>query len=88
MIDYVLLLNVSALQSKQLYITTQAGNLPCKYIIHFVAQDDIKSQVSQVLQECELQQYSSVAFPAIGTGLHLPFEMGSVHVLLLISGFK
>ncbi|OPJ79795.1 poly [ADP-ribose] polymerase 14 [Patagioenas fasciata monilis] len=57
-----------ALQSKQLYITTQAGNLPCKYIIHFVAQEDIKSQVSQVLQECELQQYSSVAFPAIGTG--------------------
>ncbi|KAK2532667.1 protein mono-ADP-ribosyltransferase PARP14 isoform X1 [Columba livia] len=57
-----------ALQSKQLFITTQAGNLPCKYIIHFVAQEDIKSQVSQVLQECELQQYSSVAFPAIGTG--------------------
>ncbi|NWW99314.1 PAR14 polymerase, partial [Caloenas nicobarica] len=57
-----------ALQSNQLYITTQAGNLPCKKIIHFVAQEDIKSQVSQVLQECELQQYSSVAFPAIGTG--------------------
>ncbi|NXW86314.1 PAR14 polymerase, partial [Alopecoenas beccarii] len=57
-----------ALQSNQLYITTQAGNLPCKNIIHFVAQEDIKSQVSQVLQECELQQYSSVAFPAIGTG--------------------
>lgn len=41
--------------------------------------------VSKVLQECELQQYTSVTFPAIGTGLCLPFEMGSVHVMLLIS---
>ncbi|NWS14875.1 PAR14 polymerase, partial [Pachyramphus minor] len=50
------------------YIITQAGNLPCKKIIHFVAQDDIKFLVFQVLQECELQGYTSVAFPAIGTG--------------------
>uniref|UniRef100_A0A8B9NAN3 Poly [ADP-ribose] polymerase n=1 Tax=Accipiter nisus TaxID=211598 RepID=A0A8B9NAN3_9AVES len=46
--------------------------LPCKKIIHFVAQDDIKVLVSKVLQECELQQYTSVTFPAIGTGLLLP----------------
>ncbi|NXY87659.1 PAR14 polymerase, partial [Alcedo cyanopectus] len=57
-----------ASQSNKNYITTQAGSLPCKKIIHFVAQDDIKDLVSQVLQECELQQYTSVAFPAIGTG--------------------
>ncbi|NXA09458.1 PAR14 polymerase, partial [Sapayoa aenigma] len=50
------------------FITTQAGNLPCKKIIHFVAQEDIKLLVSQVLQECELQKYTSVAFPAVGTG--------------------
>ncbi|NXI45364.1 PAR14 polymerase, partial [Galbula dea] len=50
------------------FITTQAGSLPCKKIIHFVAQEDIKEVVSKVLQECELQQYTSVAFPAIGTG--------------------
>ncbi|NWU08682.1 PAR14 polymerase, partial [Cephalopterus ornatus] len=50
------------------YIITRAGNLPCKKIIHLVAQDDIKFLVSQVLQECELQGYTSVAFPAIGTG--------------------
>ncbi|NWV76427.1 PAR14 polymerase, partial [Dasyornis broadbenti] len=50
------------------YVITQAGNLPCKKIIHFVAQNDIKFLVSQVLQVCELQQYTSVAFPAIGTG--------------------
>ncbi|KAK1197235.1 PAR14 ribosyltransferase, partial [Pygoscelis papua] len=57
-----------ASQPNKSYITTQAGNLPCKKIIHFVAQDDIKMLVSQVLQECELQQYTSVTFPAIGTG--------------------
>ncbi|NXD19774.1 PAR14 polymerase, partial [Spelaeornis formosus] len=56
------------MQTSKNYIITQAGNLPCKKIIHFVHQEDIKSLVSQVLQECELQQYTSVAFPAIGTG--------------------
>ncbi|NXO14020.1 PAR14 polymerase, partial [Oriolus oriolus] len=59
---------VLAQQTKKSYIITQAGNLPCKNIIHLVAQNDIKSMVSQVLQECERQQYTSVAFPAIGTG--------------------
>ncbi|NXJ23476.1 PAR14 polymerase, partial [Dicrurus megarhynchus] len=59
---------VLARQTNKNYIITQAGNLPCKKIIHFVAQNDIKLVVSQVLQECELQQYTSVAFPAIGTG--------------------
>ncbi|XP_064307225.1 protein mono-ADP-ribosyltransferase PARP14 isoform X1 [Phalacrocorax carbo] len=57
-----------ASQHKKSYIITQAGRLPCKNIIHFVAQEDIKMLVSKVLQECELQQYTSVTFPAIGTG--------------------
>uniref|UniRef100_A0A8C4TQ10 Poly [ADP-ribose] polymerase n=1 Tax=Falco tinnunculus TaxID=100819 RepID=A0A8C4TQ10_FALTI len=58
----------TASQSNKSCITTQAGSLPCKKIIHVVAQDDIKALVSKVLQECELQQYTSVTFPAIGTG--------------------
>ncbi|XP_006137712.2 protein mono-ADP-ribosyltransferase PARP14 [Pelodiscus sinensis] len=49
-------------------ITTQPGNLKCKKIIHLVAQNDTKSLVSKVLRECELNSYTSVAFPAIGTG--------------------
>lgn len=59
---------VLAQQTGTNYIITQAGNLPCKKIIHFVTHNDIKYVVSQVLRECELQQYTSVAFPAIGTG--------------------
>ncbi|XP_059676359.1 protein mono-ADP-ribosyltransferase PARP14 [Gavia stellata] len=57
-----------ASQPNKSYIITQAGSLPCKKIIHLVAQDDIKVLVSEVLRECELQQYTSVTFPAIGTG--------------------
>ncbi|XP_074857419.1 protein mono-ADP-ribosyltransferase PARP14-like [Carettochelys insculpta] len=50
------------------FITTEAGNLLCKKIIHLVAQNDTRLLVSRVLQECELRKYTSVAFPAIGTG--------------------
>ncbi|NXP21327.1 PAR14 polymerase, partial [Scytalopus superciliaris] len=57
-----------AQQSHKNYIITQAGNLPCKNIIHVVAQDDIKFLVFQVLHKCALQEYTSVVFPAIGTG--------------------
>ncbi|NXC07344.1 PAR14 polymerase, partial [Orthonyx spaldingii] len=60
--------SVLAQQTDNSYIITQAGNLPCKKIIHCFPQDDIKFLVSQVLQECELQKYTSVVFPAIGTG--------------------
>ncbi|NWX37774.1 PAR14 polymerase, partial [Notiomystis cincta] len=60
--------SVLGMQTGNNYIVTQGGNLPCKKIIHFLPQKDIKFLVSQVLQECELQQFTSVAFPAIGTG--------------------
>uniref|UniRef100_A0A8C6Y7M5 Poly [ADP-ribose] polymerase n=1 Tax=Naja naja TaxID=35670 RepID=A0A8C6Y7M5_NAJNA len=50
-------------------ICTQGGNLPCKNIIHLVHSDDIKNQVSQTLMECEERQFTSVVFPAIGTGI-------------------
>ncbi|NXR15101.1 PAR14 polymerase, partial [Semnornis frantzii] len=50
------------------FITTQGGNLLCSKIIHLVHNNDVRSQISKVLNECELRMYRSVAFPAIGTG--------------------
>uniref|UniRef100_A0A8C4KF12 Poly [ADP-ribose] polymerase n=1 Tax=Dromaius novaehollandiae TaxID=8790 RepID=A0A8C4KF12_DRONO len=50
------------------FVTTQGGKLQCSKIIHLIHSLDVKNQVTQVLQECELRMYASVAFPAIGTG--------------------
>ncbi|NXP30899.1 PAR14 polymerase, partial [Leiothrix lutea] len=50
------------------FITTHGGNLLCSKIIHLITNNQVKSQVSQVLRECEQRMYKSVAFPAIGTG--------------------
>lgn len=41
----------------------------CSKIIHLITNNQVKSQVSKVLHECEQRMYKSVAFPAIGTGL-------------------
>ncbi|NXS31104.1 PAR14 polymerase, partial [Pomatostomus ruficeps] len=50
------------------FITTRGGNLLCRKIIHLISNNQVKSQVSDVLHECEQMMYKSVAFPAIGTG--------------------
>ncbi|NXI32319.1 PAR14 polymerase, partial [Sterrhoptilus dennistouni] len=50
------------------FITTHGGNLLCSKIIHLITNNQVKSQVSKVLHECEQRMYKSVAFPAIGTG--------------------
>ncbi|KAK0688856.1 PAR14 ribosyltransferase, partial [Pygoscelis papua] len=55
-------------QSQSGFITTQGGKLLCSKIIHLIHDNNVKSQVSKVLHECELRMYKSVAFPAIGTG--------------------
>ncbi|NXK31715.1 PAR14 polymerase, partial [Piprites chloris] len=55
-------------QQQRGFITTQGGNLLCSKIIHLFSNNDVKSQVSKVLNECEQRMYKSVAFPAIGTG--------------------
>ncbi|XP_042330729.1 protein mono-ADP-ribosyltransferase PARP14-like isoform X2 [Sceloporus undulatus] len=49
-------------------ICTKGGKLKCKNVIHLVANNDIKAQVSKALMECEQRKFISVAFPAIGTG--------------------
>ncbi|NXR48594.1 PAR14 polymerase, partial [Hippolais icterina] len=50
------------------FVTTHGGNLLCSKIIHLITDNQVKSQVSKVLHECEQRMYKSVAFPAIGTG--------------------
>lgn len=52
-------------------IMTSAGQLPSKNIIHVVGTKDaakIKEAVYSVLKLCEENKFSSVAFPALGTG--------------------
>ncbi|NXK17653.1 PAR14 polymerase, partial [Arenaria interpres] len=49
-------------------IITQGGKLLCKKIMHLISSNDVKSQVSLVLEKCEQRKYKSVSFPAIGTG--------------------
>ncbi|RXM33975.1 Poly [ADP-ribose] polymerase 14 [Acipenser ruthenus] len=52
-------------------IITKNGNLQCKKIIHIPGQTDpikIKDSVGKVLQLCEQNTFTSVAFPALGTG--------------------
>ncbi|NXG59225.1 PAR14 polymerase, partial [Hemiprocne comata] len=55
-------------QSQSGFITTHGGKLLCSKIIHMIYNGNVKSLVSKVLKECELRMYTSVAFPAIGTG--------------------
>lgn len=52
-------------------IMTQPGNLKCKKILHLVGQTDpvkINKVVKDALQMCVKNSYTSVSFPAIGTG--------------------
>ncbi|XP_060751201.1 protein mono-ADP-ribosyltransferase PARP14 isoform X1 [Tachysurus vachellii] len=52
-------------------IMTSGGQLPCKHIIHVVGRNDpavIKNVVYSVLKFCEEKNFTSVAFPALGTG--------------------
>ncbi|XP_047448843.1 protein mono-ADP-ribosyltransferase PARP14-like isoform X2 [Mugil cephalus] len=52
-------------------ILTSAGQLPCGNIIHIVGVNDparIKEMVYEVLKVCEENKFSSISFPALGTG--------------------
>ncbi|XP_043914456.1 protein mono-ADP-ribosyltransferase PARP14-like isoform X2 [Protopterus annectens] len=52
-------------------LTTNSGGLKSKAIMHFSGSDSldaIQKAVKNVIQECEQNNFTSVAFPAIGTG--------------------
>lgn len=52
-------------------IMTQPGNTKCKKILHVVGKTDpaqINGVVKIALQLCAQNLYTSVSFPAIGTG--------------------
>ncbi|XP_076875523.1 protein mono-ADP-ribosyltransferase PARP14 isoform X2 [Brachyhypopomus gauderio] len=52
-------------------IVTSGGQLPCRNIIHVTGRNlpaDIKEAVYRVLKLCEEKRFSSVSFPALGTG--------------------
>ncbi|XP_051998367.1 LOW QUALITY PROTEIN: protein mono-ADP-ribosyltransferase PARP14-like [Xyrauchen texanus] len=52
-------------------IMTQAGNLQCKKIIHISAQSNgniIQKQAKKAMQMCAKEKFTSISFPAIGTG--------------------
>ncbi|XP_067843255.1 protein mono-ADP-ribosyltransferase PARP14 [Heptranchias perlo] len=58
-------------QSCDNIITTKAGNLRVKYILHLVGwtkTKNIKASIGKILKECEKLKISSVSFPAMGTG--------------------
>ncbi|XP_030579266.1 protein mono-ADP-ribosyltransferase PARP14-like isoform X2 [Archocentrus centrarchus] len=62
---------VRSMRQPQALILTSAGQLPSRNIIHIVGQNDptnIKDMVYSVLKVCEENKFTSVAFPALGTG--------------------
>ncbi|KAG9263154.1 poly ADP-ribose polymerase 14-like [Astyanax mexicanus] len=59
-----------SLQQKE-HIMTSGGQLPCKHIIHVIGRNSaaaINNVVYSVLKLCDENKFSSVAFPALGTG--------------------
>ncbi|XP_048033781.1 protein mono-ADP-ribosyltransferase PARP14-like [Megalobrama amblycephala] len=56
---------------QQTEIVTSSGHLPCGKIIHIIGRNkpsEIKDVVLSVLKLCEKNQFTSIAFPALGTG--------------------
>ncbi|XP_059395063.1 protein mono-ADP-ribosyltransferase PARP14-like [Carassius carassius] len=70
-VEQELLEKAGKANDQQREIVTSSGNLPCEEIIHIVgcsSSADIQLKVLSVLMLCENRKFSSVAFPALGTG--------------------
>ncbi len=77
-------------------VFTEAGQLPYKAVIHAVAspigdgdeQKIIELAVSRSLQLCEINEWRSIAFPAIGTGeFRIPVEISAQALFKSILSF-
>jgi len=81
---------------KGMAVYTEAGLLPCKAVIHAVSpvmgegdeQELIELSVSRCLQLCEINEWGSLAFPAIGTGgFKIPVELSAQALFKSIISF-
>jgi len=57
------------LQEGKVYDTRSTGQLKCKKIFHIVTDDCIGKTISACLKHAEMLEFSSIALPAIGTGM-------------------
>ncbi|XP_068102336.1 protein mono-ADP-ribosyltransferase PARP14-like isoform X2 [Hyperolius riggenbachi] len=78
-------------QSNGNHIVTKNGNLRCKNILHLVGRnraEGIKDFISEALAVCAQLKASSVAFPAIGTGMgNIPSAMVADIILEAVAQF-
>lgn len=77
-------------------VYTTAGHLPYKAVIHAIGpvmgegeeQDKIEQAVSRSLKLCEINDWQSIAFPAIGTGIfNVPVEISARGFFRAITSF-
>uniref|UniRef100_A0A3B3RJJ2 Poly [ADP-ribose] polymerase n=1 Tax=Paramormyrops kingsleyae TaxID=1676925 RepID=A0A3B3RJJ2_9TELE len=69
-------LSESALYGMEVAVTG-GGALQCDFIIHMLGPHScaaVTSRVERVLEECENNQITTVSFPAVGTGQHVPLQ--------------
>ena len=62
-------------ECKKQYLFTKSGRLLCKYIAHLIVPSDditaLPSDLLDIFKEVDKRGLSSVALPAIGTGMDL-----------------
>lgn len=82
-IHYCIFVPSTGSQGNKDHIVTQNGNLRCKKILHkfgTTSASGIKTFIAEALTECARLQATSVAFPAIGTGLCSDIYTAMYHI--------
>lgn len=71
-------------------ISTHSGSLSCKSVFHVCIEDPKKlvSTIEACLKKAEKCKYASIAFPALGTGVHfIPIEVVAKEMMKAIQQF-